>query len=78
LKRGDICIFYTDGITEAHNENMEEFGYERLVKIARECRDCSAEEMKDEILNSVKAFIGQETYSDDVTLVVVKWLGNSN
>lgn len=78
LKRGDICIFYTDGITEAHNENMEEFGYERLVKIARECRDCSAEAMKDEILNSVKAFIGQETYSDDVTLVVVKWLGNSN
>jgi len=77
LKHGDICIFYTDGITEARNEDMEEYGYERLVQIARECRDCSAEVMKDKILNSVRTFIGQGAYTDDVTLVVVKWLGSS-
>jgi len=77
LKRGDICIFYTDGITEARNAEMEEFGYERLVQIARECRDCSADVMKDKILQSVRTFIGQGAYTDDVTLIVVKWLGNS-
>jgi sigma-B regulation protein RsbU (phosphoserine phosphatase) len=77
LKRGDICIFYTDGITEARNAEMEEYGYERLVKIAGECRNCSAEVMKDKILQSVRTFIGQGAYTDDVTLVVVKWLGNS-
>jgi sigma-B regulation protein RsbU (phosphoserine phosphatase) len=77
LKQGDICIFYTDGITEARNAEMEEYGYERLVQVAGECRDYSAEVMKDKILQSVRTFIGQGAYTDDVTLVVVKWLGNS-
>jgi phosphoserine phosphatase RsbU/P len=76
LKRGDICIFYTDGITEARNREMEEYGYERLVKIAKDCRDCSAEVMMDKILQSVRTFMGQGAYTDDVTLVVMKWLGD--
>jgi phosphoserine phosphatase RsbU/P len=76
LKQRDICIFYTDGITEARNAEMEEYGYERIVQIARECRDCSAEVMKDKVLQSVRTFIGHGAYTDDVTLVVVKWLGN--
>jgi serine phosphatase RsbU (regulator of sigma subunit) len=29
------------------------------------------------ILQSVQTFIGQGTYNDDVTLIVLKWLGNS-
>ena len=76
LKHGDICIFYTDGITEARNAEMDEYGYDRLVQVAGDCRDCSAEVMKDKILHSVRTFIGQGAYTDDVTLVVVKWLGN--
>jgi phosphoserine phosphatase RsbU/P len=77
LKQGDICIFYTDGITEARNSDMEEYGYDRLVQVTKECRNCSAEVMKNTILNSVRTFIGQGAYTDDVTLVVVRWLGNS-
>jgi serine phosphatase RsbU (regulator of sigma subunit) len=77
LKAGDICIFYTDGITESRNAEMEEYGYERLMHIAGKCTDCSASEIKDQILNSVRTFIGQGTYNDDVTLIVMKWLGNS-
>lgn len=77
LQPGDICIFYTDGITESRNANMEEYGYERLMQIARKCSNCSANEMKELILQSVRTFIGQETYNDDVTLIVLKWLGNS-
>jgi serine phosphatase RsbU (regulator of sigma subunit) len=76
LQQGDICIFYTDGITEARNENMEEYGYERLMQIAKECRNVSAEELKNRILDSVRTFLGHVAYNDDVTLIVVKWLGN--
>jgi len=76
LKPGDTCIFYTDGITEARNAKMEEYGYERLVQVAGEFRDCSADVMKVKILQSVRTFIGQGAYTDDVTLVVVKWIGN--
>jgi serine phosphatase RsbU (regulator of sigma subunit) len=77
LKPGDICIFYTDGVTEARNAQMEEYGYERLVKVVQECRNCSAERMKENILQSVQTFIGSGAYTDDITLIVVKWLGNS-
>jgi len=76
LQRGDICIFYTDGITESRNVEMEEYGYERLMQIANKCIDCSVDEMKEQILSSVRTFIGQGTYNDDVTLIVMKWLGN--
>jgi serine phosphatase RsbU (regulator of sigma subunit) len=77
LHAGDICIFYTDGITESRNSEMEEYGYERLMQIASQCARCSADEMKEQIINSVRTFIGQGTYNDDVTLIVMKWLGNS-
>jgi serine phosphatase RsbU (regulator of sigma subunit) len=75
LITGDICIFYTDGITESRNAEMEEYGYERLMQIASTCSHCSANEMKERILRSVQTFIGQGTYNDDVTLIVMKWLG---
>jgi phosphoserine phosphatase RsbU/P len=75
LQNEDICIFYTDGITEARNEEMEEYGYDRLMEVAVECRNCSAEVLKERILDSVRTFIGQGAYTDDVTLIVVKWLG---
>ena len=74
---GDICVFYTDGITESRNAEMEEYGYERLMQIARTCSYCSADEMKERILNSVQTFMGNRTYNDDVTLIVMKWLGNN-
>ena len=75
LQSGDICFFYTDGITESRNAEMEEYGYERLIQVASQCIDCSANEMKEMILHSVRTFIGNGTYNDDVTLIVMKWLG---
>ena len=76
LNSGDICVFYTDGITESRNDEMEEYGYERLMEVATKCSNCSANEMKERILNSVQTFIGQGTYNDDVTLIVMKWIGD--
>jgi serine phosphatase RsbU (regulator of sigma subunit) len=77
LNPGDMCIFYTDGITESRNAEMEEYGYERLMQIAGKCAHCSAEQMKEHILTSVQTFIGEGTYNDDVTLIVMKWLGTN-
>jgi sigma-B regulation protein RsbU (phosphoserine phosphatase) len=77
LAAGDVCIFYTDGITEARNSAREEYGYDRLIAAAKECKSCSATDIRDTILQSVKTFIGNESYTDDVTLIVVKWLGKS-
>jgi len=75
LSVGDVCILYTDGLTEARADG-EEYGYQRLVDAAERSRSGTASEIKDEILRDVGAFVGSaEAHHDDLTLVVLKWNG---
>lgn len=73
LEQGDVCVLYTDGITEARNEDDAEYGYDRLLEVVGTSRHHSAEEIQDRILASVRTFVGRTAYNDDRTLVVVKW-----
>jgi serine phosphatase RsbU (regulator of sigma subunit) len=74
LARGDVCVFYTDGVTEAHR-NEDEFGYERLRAAAGVANGKPAARIKEDILQAVDAFIEHGAAEDDMTLVVVRWLG---
>jgi phosphoserine phosphatase RsbU/P len=74
LHPGDVCLFYTDGITEAHL-NGDEFGYERLLNVAREARGRAASDVKNDVLHSVDTFIDHGAPHDDLTLVVLRWVG---
>jgi phosphoserine phosphatase RsbU/P len=74
LHPGDLCLFYTDGITEAH-VNGEEFGYERLLETARKAWGNSASAVKNEVLHAVDEFIDHGQPHDDLTLVVLRWQG---
>jgi sigma-B regulation protein RsbU (phosphoserine phosphatase) len=76
LKQGDVCVFYTDGITESRDSKGNEYGYERLAKVAASTKQFGACKIKESILLDVRNFIGTSTYGDDMTLVVLKWLGN--
>ncbi len=75
LSPGDVCVLYTDGVTEAHR-NGEEFGYERLRAASGVADGKSAGRVKEEILHAVDAFIEHDVPHDDMTLVVVRWLGS--
>lgn len=68
---GDRILFYTDGITEAPNPAGEEFGEERLAEAGRNAVGCSAEALKDHVLERLAAFTGG-TFVDDATLIVVE------
>jgi sigma-B regulation protein RsbU (phosphoserine phosphatase) len=72
LNKGDLVIFYTDGITEAMNKNNEEFGTERLKEVIENITSENPSEIIDKILNGVKSFIGKAPQHDDMTLVVLK------
>ncbi len=74
LHPGDLCVFYTDGMTEAHR-NGEEFGYERLLMAAGHASSRPAAKVKDDILHAVDTFIEHAAPHDDLTLVVVRWNG---
>jgi serine phosphatase RsbU (regulator of sigma subunit) len=75
LRRGDAFVFYTDGIVESRGSAGQEFGYDRLCDSVGKHRDLGPDGLHDAILKDLHAFIGQETYDDDMTLLVLKWQG---
>ena len=70
---GDIWLLYTDGITEAKNEDNEEFGYHRLRELVKEHCTQTPEEIERVILNELTTFCGTKPPSDDLTLLVIKF-----
>ena len=72
--KGDVFLLITDGITEARGEGGEEYGEESLVDILKSGNSHSANQIRDEIMASVKKFTGDSHQHDDQTVVVVKAL----
>ncbi len=72
IRPGEAMILYTDGITDALNQDKDEFGLERLVQVVRENRRLGATGMVEAIRAAVDDFVGQEAQFDDLTLVVIK------
>jgi phosphoserine phosphatase RsbU/P len=70
LQPGDMLLLSTDGITEAENAQLEEFGDQRLLHAAR-ARDGSALEIQRVIMQQVTAFCGGN-FRDDATLLVLR------
>jgi phosphoserine phosphatase RsbU/P len=73
LQSGDQIIFYTDGITEAHNSADELFGTARLD---HELENCSlqAKALLDAVLRAVETFAHGRPADDDRTLIVARVL----
>ena len=72
LRSGDTLVIYSDGITEAMNEDEEQFEYERLEEVICDNHMLSAEELISTIINEVNAFAGEQSQMDDMTLLVIK------
>jgi len=72
LQPNTLLVMYSDGVTEAMNAMLEQFGEERLKDLIVENRDASAGELIDKIVASVKHHAGSFPQSDDITLVVLK------
>lgn len=72
LEPGDLLLLYSDGITEAINENEEELGEEEMTKVIIENPDISLKKMADLILEKVKLHSGDNLQYDDMTLVLIK------
>ncbi len=68
LVSGDRLLFFTDGVTEAENQQAVEFGAERIVEVAGPSGS-SAAETKRRVMEEVAKFCNGE-FRDDVTLVV--------
>lgn len=74
MKSGDVCVFYTDGVTESRSSSGEEFGYERLLEVVDTNKHRTSEEIKEAIIQTVWNYTDAKGYHDDLTIFVVKWL----
>lgn len=68
---GDVLLLYTDGITEAQNADEEFFDEERLREIVRAGLGRPAQEIQDDLIAQVDAFVDHASQSDDITVMVV-------
>ncbi len=75
IQPGDIFIAYSDGLTEAMNEEEEEYGVDRLVDAIKRYANLNANDIKRRVLQEVRAFAGRERVAaDDLTLLIMKRL----
>ena len=73
LAPDDLCVMFTDGVTEAHfpQEAHEQFGEQRLEKLLVDTRDQPVESIGSQILFEVETFARGERV-DDITLIVFR------
>jgi phosphoserine phosphatase RsbU/P len=74
LDPGDCLILYTDGVTEALDLNGSEFGIGRLIEVIQGSAGESATTIVTRVTEAVKAFVGNQPQTDDITLVAIRKL----
>jgi serine phosphatase RsbU (regulator of sigma subunit)/anti-sigma regulatory factor (Ser/Thr protein kinase) len=68
---GEVVLFTSDGITEAHDPEGEMFGSPRIIQTMREHEE--AADMRDEIMDAVESFTGPDwEQEDDITMVTLE------
>jgi sigma-B regulation protein RsbU (phosphoserine phosphatase) len=72
LRKGDVVVLYTDGVTEAVNDREEQFGQQRLIQLVEEGRNLAAQELVTRIQQGVTAFSTGQPQFDDITIMVIK------
>ena len=71
MATGDLLALFTDGITEATDEQEEDFGEERLIAALYASRNRSAAETLETVIHLVQEFGGRDQ-ADDLTLIVAR------
>jgi len=71
MQPGEIMLIYSDGLTEAFNDQDEEFGMERLEAMLPELRSLAPAEIGAHLLRTVEDFMGGVRPGDDLSLAII-------
>jgi sigma-B regulation protein RsbU (phosphoserine phosphatase) len=77
LNPGDLLFLYTDGVTEAFNIREELYEEERLENYLQNHLSHPIEEVVKESFREVMEFSTGVPQSDDITVLAIRYLGNS-
>jgi sigma-B regulation protein RsbU (phosphoserine phosphatase) len=73
LRAGDKVVIYTDGLTEARNEEGQFFESSRLLRLLRRGSGASCTDLHDMLIEELKVFTGDAEQADDITLLVIEY-----
>jgi sigma-B regulation protein RsbU (phosphoserine phosphatase) len=74
LAAGDLLVIFTDGISEAMNSALEEWGEERLIATVRSTQGCDASDIITRIMQAADQFAAGAPQHDDMTLIVLRFV----
>ena len=75
LAPGESIYVFTDGVTEAADQQGELFAEARLEAVLRAAGGCStAAEIVRSVAEAVRGFVGNALPSDDITMLAVRRL----
>jgi sigma-B regulation protein RsbU (phosphoserine phosphatase) len=77
LEPGDRIVLFTDGVTESHDAQHEEFGDERLLEVLRSEGGGDPAALARAVIAAVDAFVVNGPQFDDLTCVVATY-GSKN
>jgi len=72
LEHGDTLFLYTDGVTEAFNPALEQFGARRLGELLGKNADLGATNLVQVVRQGLEAFGDGHALEDDTTFVALK------
>lgn len=73
INKGDILFLFTDGVIEAFNEELKEFGEERIKDFLKLNKDSAPKELIDKLYHEITTFVGDTKQFDDITMIAVKF-----
>ena len=77
LEPGSSLFVYSDGLPEANNSEEELFGMDRTLAALNEAPDAEPQEVLRTVRCAVDAFVGEAPQFDDLTMLCVRYYGNS-
>jgi len=78
LKYGDTIFTYTDGVTEAINDNNEMYGENRLLDCLNNAKDKDIKSISDYIKSDIKDYANLTPQFDDITMLIFKYMKSDN
>ena len=76
LDAGDTIVIFSDGVSEALNAAGEEFGDDRLEAVSAGALSEGSSVLVERIVASVREFTKGAPQSDDITVMVIRYLGS--
>lgn len=75
LEPGDRLYVYTDGVPEAINEQTEQYGDERMLKVLNRDKDLPMKQILPDVRKDISDFAGNAEQFDDITMLGFTYKG---